>query len=71
MARTQTAEAQSFIQRVLDSPKGPGVLLDPILKPSLEDETELRRLFATDKAHARLSNPYVGLVDVFNAPADI
>ncbi|KAJ6544391.1 hypothetical protein B0H19DRAFT_1170529 [Mycena capillaripes] len=71
MSRVQTPEAQSFLQRVLDLPKGPGAHLDPILKPSLEDETQLRRLFATDKAHARLSNPYVGLVDVFDAPADI
>ncbi|KAF7333042.1 Ankyrin repeat protein [Mycena venus] len=71
MARVQTPEAQSFIQRVLGLPKGPGALLDPVLKPSLDDETELRRLFATDKTHARLSNPYVGLVDVFDAPADI
>ncbi|KAJ7815969.1 ankyrin repeat protein [Mycena olivaceomarginata] len=63
MARVQTPEAQSFIQRVVGLPKGPGVLLDPILQPSLDDETELRRLFATDKAHARLSNPHVGLVD--------
>ncbi|KAJ7166061.1 hypothetical protein C8R46DRAFT_847552, partial [Mycena filopes] len=67
----QTAEAQAFLKRVQGLPKGPGVPLDPILKPSLEDETELRRLFATDKTHARLSNPYVGLVDVFDAPADI
>ncbi|KAJ7166058.1 ankyrin repeat protein [Mycena filopes] len=71
MARLQTAEAQAFLKRVQGLPKGPGVPLDPILKPSLEDETELRRLFATDKTHARLSNPYVGLVDVFDAPADI
>jgi hypothetical protein len=71
MARVQTPEAQSFIQRVLGLPKGPGVLLDPVLKPSVDDETDLRRLFATDKAHARLNNPYVGLVDIFDAPADI
>ncbi|KAJ7124475.1 hypothetical protein C8R44DRAFT_703945 [Mycena epipterygia] len=71
MARDQTPEAQSFIQRVLGLPKGPGAILDPVLQPSLEDETHLRRLFATEKSHARLSNPYVGLVDVFDAPADI
>ncbi|KAJ7661416.1 ankyrin repeat protein [Mycena polygramma] len=71
MARTQTPEAQSFLQRILGLSKDPGVPLDPVLKPSLDDETELRRLFATDKAHARLANPYVGLVDIFDAPADI
>ncbi|PPQ86287.1 hypothetical protein CVT25_005508 [Psilocybe cyanescens] len=29
------------------------------------------RLFATDKKNARLSNPHIGLVDVFDAPATI
>ncbi|KAJ6473130.1 ankyrin repeat protein, partial [Mycena sanguinolenta] len=71
MARTQTPEAQSFIQRVLGLPAGPGVPLDPVLQPSLEDETELRRLFATEKNHARLSNPLVGLVDVFDVPVEL
>ncbi|KAJ7775633.1 ankyrin repeat protein [Mycena maculata] len=71
MARAQSAEAESFLKRVLALPKGPGVQLDPVLKPSLEDETQLRRLFATDKNNARLSNPHVGLVDVFDAPAEI
>ncbi|KAK7053725.1 ankyrin repeat protein, partial [Favolaschia claudopus] len=71
MARVQTAEAQAFIQRVVALPTGPGVFLDSVLKPSIDDETELRRLFATDTANARLSNPIVGLVDVFDAPVDI
>ncbi|KAJ7066903.1 ankyrin repeat protein [Mycena belliarum] len=71
MALVQPPEAQAFIQRVVALPKGPGALLDPVLKPSLDDETHLRRLFATEKTHARLSNPYVGLVDVFEAPVDI
>lgn len=67
----QTTEAESFLKRIQDLPKNPGVSLEPALRPSLDDETELRRLFATEKANARLSNPYVGLVDVFEAPADI
>ncbi|KAF8169046.1 hypothetical protein K438DRAFT_1921395 [Mycena galopus ATCC 62051] len=71
MARVQTPKAQSFIQRMLGLPNGPGVLLDPVLQPSLDDETELRRLFAADKTHARLRNPHVGLVDVFDAPAEL
>ncbi|KAF8169052.1 hypothetical protein K438DRAFT_1730433 [Mycena galopus ATCC 62051] len=71
MARVQTPEAQSFIQRMLGLPNGPGVLLDPVLQPSLDDETELRRLFAAEKTHARLRNPHVGLVDVFDAPAEL
>ncbi|KAJ7476865.1 ankyrin repeat protein [Mycena galericulata] len=71
MSRTQTPEAQAFLQRILSLPKGPGAPLDSVLKPSLEDEAQLRRLFATDKTHSRLTSPYVGLVDVFDAPADI
>ncbi|KAJ7181063.1 hypothetical protein C8R46DRAFT_844290, partial [Mycena filopes] len=67
----QTPEAQAFLQRLCALPSGPSVRLHPILKPSLEDEAELRHLFATDRTHTRLSNPYVGLVDVFDAPADI
>ncbi|KAF5361582.1 hypothetical protein D9757_011560 [Collybiopsis confluens] len=64
-------ESQSFIDRILALPKGPGVSLDPVLQPSLDDETELRRLFATDKNHTRLKDPYVNLVDVFSAPQEI
>ncbi|KAF7291792.1 Ankyrin repeat protein [Mycena chlorophos] len=60
----QTPEAQAFIQRVL----APNLSPDDILQPSLDDETHLRRLFATDKQNARLQDPYVGLVDVFAAP---
>ena len=51
-------------------PKGP-VSLDEILRPSLNDEAELRKLFATDKGNARLRDIHVGLVDVFAAPSDI
>nr|GAT51113.1 ankyrin repeat protein [Mycena chlorophos] len=60
----QTPEAQAFIQRVL----APGLSPHDVLQPSLDDETHLRRLFATDKKNARLQDPYVGLVDVFAAP---
>ncbi|KAF7319941.1 Ankyrin repeat protein [Mycena kentingensis (nom. inval.)] len=61
----RTTSAQAFIERVL---KAQGPSLDAVLQPSLEDEAELRRFFATDKSNARLANPYVGLVDVFAAP---
>jgi hypothetical protein len=71
MASAQTPEAQAFIRRVVSLPSGPGVLLDPVLRPSLDDETELRTLFATDKAHPRLADIHVGLVDVFDAPVDL
>jgi hypothetical protein len=67
---TQNKEAAAFISRVAKLPKGT-VSLDAVLQSSLDDEAELRKLFATDKANARLEDPYVGLVDVFSAPVDI
>ena len=67
----QTAEAQAFLDRIASLPTGPGVNLDEVLQSSLDDEAELRHLLATDRSNARLSNPYVGLVDVFEGPSDI
>ncbi|KAH9895597.1 ankyrin [Cubamyces lactineus] len=69
----QTPEAQAFLGRIAQLPQGSGVTdsLLGALQPSLADEAELRHLFATDKNHARLADPYVGLVDVFPAPDDI
>jgi hypothetical protein len=68
---SQTDEARAFIERILALPAGSGVSLDQALQPSLDDEANLRRLFATDKDNPRLKNPYVGLVDVFDAPIDV
>lgn len=67
----QTPEAQDFLSRISALPKDTPVNLDDALKPSIEDETELRRLFATDPGNARLKDIHVGLVDVFDAPQDI
>lgn len=67
---SQNKEASQFISRVVGLPKGP-VILDKVLQPSLDDEAELRKLFATDKGNARLRDIHVGLVDVFAAPSDI
>ncbi|KAK7062773.1 hypothetical protein VNI00_000262 [Paramarasmius palmivorus] len=64
----QTPEARAFIDRLQALPKDPGVSLDAVLQPSLDDEAELRKLFATDKDNARLKDIHVGLVDVFDAP---
>lgn len=66
-----TPEIEAFIARVEALPSGPGVSLDTVLQPSLDEESELRKLFATDKCNERLANPYVGLVDLFAAPASI
>ncbi|KAF5371468.1 hypothetical protein D9615_009596 [Tricholomella constricta] len=67
----QTPEAKAFLRRIISLPKGPGISLDEVLRPSLDDEAELRKLFATYKDHVRLSDPLVGLVDVFDAPANV
>ncbi|KAJ3554073.1 hypothetical protein NM688_g3295 [Phlebia brevispora] len=67
----QTPEAAAFLERITQLPPGLGVSLDDALKPSLEDEAELRKLFAQDKTNIRLQDPHVGLVDVFDAPSDI
>ncbi|PBL01634.1 ankyrin [Armillaria gallica] len=63
---SQPIEAQSFLERLSS-----GISLDAVLKPSLDSETELRRLFATDKTNERLNNPYIGLMNVFDAPNTI
>ncbi|KAF8164736.1 hypothetical protein B0H34DRAFT_647969 [Crassisporium funariophilum] len=63
-----TPEVEAFIARVEALPPGPGVNLDQALQPSLDDEAQLRKLFATDRQNTRLSNPHVGLIDVFAGP---
>jgi hypothetical protein len=67
----KSTEAQSFIQRVVALPSGPGVSLDSALQPSIDEESALRRLWANDRANKRLKNPYAGLVDLFDAPAEL
>lgn len=67
----QTPEAEAFLKRITSLPTGPGISLDEVLQPSLDDEAELRKLFATDKTNARLDDPLVGLVDIFHAPDSI
>ncbi|KAH9020874.1 hypothetical protein EDB84DRAFT_1580986 [Lactarius hengduanensis] len=67
---SQNKEAAQFLSRIATLPNGP-VSLDKVLQPSLDDEAELRKLFATDKGNARLSDIHVGLIDVFAAPSDI
>jgi len=66
-----TPEINSFISRIATLPAGPGVFLDAALRPSLDEEAELRKLFATDRQNSLLANPHVGLVDVFDAPDSI
>ncbi|KAH9022591.1 hypothetical protein EDB84DRAFT_1564938 [Lactarius hengduanensis] len=67
---SQNKEATQFLSRIATLPRGP-VSLDHVLQPSLDDEAELRKLFATDKGNTRLRDIHVGLADVFAAPSDI
>ncbi|KAI9433859.1 hypothetical protein H4582DRAFT_1856238 [Lactarius indigo] len=67
---SQNQEVAHFLSRIASLPKGP-VSLDEALRPSLDYEAELRKLFATDKGNARLKDIHVGLVDVFAASSDI
>ena len=67
---SQNKEASQFLSRIASLPKGP-VSLDEALQPSLDDEADLRKLFATDKGNPRLRDIHVGLVDVFSAPIEI
>ncbi|KIO24984.1 hypothetical protein M407DRAFT_57868, partial [Tulasnella calospora MUT 4182] len=60
----QNAEAQAFLRRLGELPDISGLDLGPAITPSLQDEADLRHLFATDRDNARLKDPYVGLVDV-------
>jgi len=61
-----TPAVQKFTEQLQTLP--PGASLDDALQRALDDETELRKLFATDKQNTRLADPHVGLVDVFDAP---
>jgi hypothetical protein len=68
----QNKEATQFLSRIAILPLAEGnVSLDAILQPSLDDEAELRKFFATDKGNARLEDVHVGLVDIFASPSDI
>ncbi|KAH9949864.1 ankyrin [Amylocystis lapponica] len=69
----QTPEAEAFLRRVSHLPPGAEAFdaLSNALQPSLDDEAELRKLFATDKTNPRLKDIHVGLVDIFDAPQDI
>lgn len=66
----QNKEATQFLSRVAVLPKE-NVSLDAVLQPSLDDEADLRKFFATDKGNTRLKDINVGLVDIFAAPSDI
>ena len=62
-----------FPARIAKLPPAPSAtdVLSQALQSSIDDEAELRKLWATDKTNARLRDPHVGLVDVFDAPDDI
>lgn len=70
MSIPQPKEGQDFLSRLAASPKTYAALTE-VLKPSLEDESALRKLFATNRDDVRLQDIHVGLVDVFGPETDV
>lgn len=66
-----SAEGKAFLTRLAAAPDEPGFNIDGVLQPSLDEEQELRKLFAQDKTNTRLANPHVGLVDVFGSDTEL
>jgi hypothetical protein len=67
---------RSFLDRIasLASTANDCCPFDPLqqaLQPALDEESELRKLWAVDRTNARTSDPYVHLVDIFDAPGVI
>lgn len=56
------AYAQTFVDDISQ-----GVPLEKALKTSIDNETNLRRLFATDRNNPILDDPNVGLIDVYGS----
>ena len=69
----QTPEAEAFLTRIKNLPPSSTAtdVLSQALQPSLDDEAELRKLWATEKSNPRFQDLHVGLVDIFDAPDDI
>ena len=61
-----SAFVETFVSQVVE-----GVSLDDALAPAIESETDLRRLFATDRKNPKLIDPFIGLVDVFATHSSI
>ncbi|KAJ2920866.1 hypothetical protein H1R20_g16229, partial [Candolleomyces eurysporus] len=61
----------TFINNVQNLPPGPGVSLDDPLAAALQAEGKLRSLFVHNQVNPVLSDPYIGLVNIFDAPGDI
>lgn len=58
--------AQKFVTQVAQ-----GAPLQTALQDALQQETEIRRLFATDRSNKVLNEPMAGLIDVFAASEKI
>ncbi|KAK7436334.1 hypothetical protein VKT23_019181 [Stygiomarasmius scandens] len=63
---------QNFLHRISTLSQIPAVdrhsALHEILQFSIEDESKLRSMWAQDNLNPLLQNPYVGLIEVFEAP---
>ena len=67
----QNAIAEAFLAHTAELPSAPDTSLDDILRLSVIEETNLRKLFAQDSTNDLLKDPYVGAIDVFDAPEHI
>ncbi|KDR65544.1 hypothetical protein GALMADRAFT_148613 [Galerina marginata CBS 339.88] len=64
-----SADVQLFLRAVLSL--SAGQRLDPILQRAVNHEEYLRKLFATDRGHCDLVDPFVGLFDAFAQKSDV
>jgi hypothetical protein len=56
----------TFVERL-----NQGATIEDALKPALQEETDLRKLWATDRSNSAISDPFAGLIDVFDAPTQL
>ena len=55
--------SRNFVTKVTQ-----GVPLQDALDSSIASETNLRKIFATDRTNELIKDPYIGLVNIFDAP---
>lgn len=64
--------ANAFVERIVAGGGNNAYTVQDALKPALEEERDLRVLYATDRSNAKVAqHPYAGLIDVFGAPEQI
>src|SRR5262245_26772774 len=66
MTTVNPSYAQDFVLKVSQN-----VPIEEALKTSLENETNLRRIFATDPTNPVLNDPNIGLIDIYGSHESI